>query len=125
MHGTHSIDNLRQRTKPLITPNPRTSTPEPIAITSVADKLPSHHSAVQPVTCEERKPIIFKRLVKPKTEVSRMGMDRWIAGVQTLGHVSHEYVTKRLKPATEVGRAGMDRFPEDLEEALTGEIEVD
>jgi hypothetical protein len=123
MHGTHGIDNLRQRTKPLIIPNPRTSTPEPIAITSVADKLPSHHSAVQPATCEEQKRV--KRLVKPKTEVSRMGMDRWIAGVQTLDHVSHEYVTKRLKSATEVGRAGIDRFLEDLEEALTGEIEVD
>lgn len=115
MHGTHGIDNLRQRTKPLITPNPRTSTPEPIAITSVADKLPSHLSAVQPVTGEERMRV--KRLVKPKTEVSRMGMDRWIAGVETLGHISHEYMTNRLQPATEVGSAGMDRFLEDLEEA--------
>ena len=123
MYGTHGIGNLRQKTKPLITPNPRTSTPEPIAITSIANKLPSHLPAVQSATCKERKRV--KRLVKPKTEVSRMGMDRWIAGVQTLGHVSHEYVTKRLKPATEVGRAGMNTFLEDLDEALTGEIEVD
>jgi hypothetical protein len=113
MHGAHGIENLRQRTKPLITPNPRTSTPEPIAITSVADKLPSHHSAVKPATGEERKRV--KRLLKPMTEVSRMGMDRWIAGMVTWGHVSHEYVTKRSKPAPEVGRAGMDRSLEDAE----------
>jgi hypothetical protein len=65
----------------MFVPNARTVLSDVIAVTSVADKLPSHHVSVAPVTGKEddRR----KMLVKPRTELSRMGYDRWMLNLES------------------------------------------
>lgn len=84
------ITQLRQKTRLLVNPNPRTASSGGVAITSVAETLPSHRSVsstafVQDVLKREDNTAFhaLKRrdvnsLVNPTNELSRLGMDRWI-----------------------------------------------
>lgn len=88
------ITQLRQKTRLLVNPNPRTASSGGVAITSVAETLPSHRSVsstafVQDDRKKEEKTAFhaLKRrdvnsLVKPTNELSRLGMDRWIEKVR-------------------------------------------
>lgn len=88
------INQLREKTRLLVNPNPRTASSRGIEITSVAETLPSHQSVsstafVQDVRKKEyntRFEALKQRdgnsLVKPTNELSRLGMDRWIEKMQ-------------------------------------------
>jgi hypothetical protein len=84
------ITRLHQKTRLLVNPNPRTASPGGIAMTSVAETLPSHRSASSTafVQDDRKKEAAFTKrrdvnsLVKPTNELSRLGMDRWIEKVR-------------------------------------------
>jgi hypothetical protein len=84
------ITQLRQKTRLLVNPNPRTASPGGIAITSVAETLPSHRSVSSAafVQDDRKKEAAFTKrrdansLVKPTNQLSRLGMDRWIEKVR-------------------------------------------
>ena len=90
IHAMADITQLRQKTRLLVNPNPRTASSGGVAITSVAETLPSHRSVsstafVQDVMKREDNTAFhaLKRrdvnsLVNPTNELSRLGMDRWI-----------------------------------------------
>lgn len=68
-------------------PNPRTASPEGVTITSIAETLPSHRSASGAAFVQDRRPPAFESLakrkelyslIKPTTELSKRGMDRFI-----------------------------------------------
>lgn len=101
------IETLRQKTSfPLS--DPRTSTPEGIAITSVAGRLESHQSSTQVIrpeidpqqenNNERRNP----SKVKPITELSRLAFDRY-----TLKEGN-----RIIRPATELSKMAMDLWLE-------------
>ena len=101
--GPVDIRNLRRKTRFAVT-HPRTSTPEGIAITSVADKLDSHQTSTQVIGSQGNSLKIKdskkkKTILRPVTELSRLALDR------------HELKEDNLvRPVTELARLGMDRW---------------
>jgi hypothetical protein len=102
-----NLDNLRRPTRFSVS-NPRTTIPEGIAITSIADKLESHQHQTSansqpvaidptPVTEEVRKD--KGPMLRPVTELSRLALDR---------HALKE--DNPIRPVTELARLGMDRW---------------
>ena len=85
-HSIPDIAQLRQKTRVLVNPNPRTSSSEGVKISSVAETLPSHRSVSSTAFVQDDRRAATKReistgalsLVKPTTKLSRLGMDRWI-----------------------------------------------
>lgn len=74
------ITHLRQKTKQALNPNPRTS--GGASWTSLADHLPSHRSATGAAGYSDNtyfvKPVPGAiSLVRPKTELAQMGLERW------------------------------------------------
>jgi len=73
-----------------VNPNPRTASPGGVAITSVAETLPSHRSASGTAFVQDSRRTAFDStnrnefhsLIKPTTELSKRGMDRFIEKLQ-------------------------------------------
>jgi hypothetical protein len=132
----YSIDNLRQKTRPLMTGNLRTTSSSSISVTSVADKLSSHQTlSTEPLssltkastpseTKEQSLESAKTTLVKPATEVSKKALDQWIAKSDPFVLVTPEHIDA-LKEDTASGknkkdflRADIDKFLSRVEKAL-------
>jgi hypothetical protein len=84
------ITLLRQRTKELVNPNPRTPSSGGMSVSSVADTLQSHRSSAGTAFVQGNRKAAFDptgrkefhSLIKPTTELSKRGMDRFIEKLQ-------------------------------------------
>ena len=84
------ITLLRQRTKELVNPNPRTPSSAGMTISSLADTLQSHRSSTGTAFVQGNRKAAFDptgrkdfhSLIKPTTELSKRGMDRFIEKLQ-------------------------------------------
>jgi hypothetical protein len=102
-----NLDNLRRPTRFFVS-DPRTTMPEGIAITSIADKLESHQhqtlTLCQPVVIDPSPaPEEIRKdkgpMLRPVTELSRLALDR---------HALKADIP--VRPVTELARLGMDRW---------------
>jgi hypothetical protein len=102
-----NLDNLRRPTRFAVS-NPRTSMPEGIVITSIADKLESHQhhnfaSSQHVVSDPSPSPKEIRKdkgpMLRPVTELSRLALDRHGLKAET-----------PIRPVTELARLGMDRW---------------
>lgn len=84
------ITLLRQRTKELVNPNPRTPSSGGMSVSSIADTLQSHRSSAGTAFVQGNRKAAFDptgrkefhSLIKPTTELSKRGMDRFIEKLQ-------------------------------------------
>ena len=101
--GAVDIRNLRRKSRFSIS-QPRTSTPDGIAITSVANKLDSHQLSIQEFGSQNLNPTFQgskkkKPILRPVTELSRLALDMYAIKEDNL-----------VRPVTELARLGMDRW---------------
>jgi len=85
-HSLADITQLRQKTRSLLNVQPRTASPRGVTITSVAERLPSHRSSGVTAFVQDNKKTAFDSsnvrefhaLIKPTTELSKRGLDRFV-----------------------------------------------
>lgn len=81
------ITQLRQKTRALLNPDPRSASPSGVTITSIAETLPSHRSSSGTAFVQDTRKTAFDStsrkdlqslIIKPTTELSKLGMQRFI-----------------------------------------------
>ena len=130
----YSIDNLRQKTRPLMTGDLRTASSGSISVTSVANKLSSHQTLTSslsdhtintkasfhahPEETEEDSIDASKPLVRPKTEVSKKALEQWVAKSDPFVLVTQEHVEALKKDEAASGKAKKDFLRADFDKFL-------
>jgi len=111
-----NIDNLRRETRRSVS-NPRTSIPEVVAITSVADKFESHYTSTQvlgPGSGSSNSGTTSKQaFLKPMTELSRLALGRHTLKKDGL-----------VRPITRLARLGMEKWLDSSLKDTCEEIEA-
>ena len=80
LHGFQTTDGSRQKARLSIIPSYEAYFSDGMSLASLAEKLPSYHTLYEPT--QSKVPLRQNMLVRPKTEVSRLGMERWLATVE-------------------------------------------